>query len=414
MRPAASLATNHTYLARQAIFDARQRAVAYELLYRSGPENFFPAGVDGALASTRLMHDSLNLFGLESLGGGKKLLINVTREVLLGGLIRAMPPELVGIELLETVEPAPDVIAACRALKDEGYTLALDDFSMRPGYEPLVRLADIIKVDFRATADEFERAAAVELGHRHGAQMLAEKVETREEFADAQRLGYGLYQGYFFCRPEMSSVRQLPAFKLNYVRLFQVANDSRLDLGEVEQLIKRELSLSVKLLRYLNSAAFGLRGRVSSLRHAVVLLGEVRFRRWVSLLAVTGLGDGGPEELVTTSLVRARFGEELARAAGLDALADDTFLCGLLSCVDALLDCPLRESLDSLAIVGAVSDALLESRGPIADLHALVLAYECGDWAAVSPLARRLSLSEFVLSATYKSSLAWAHHTFFG
>ncbi|MCU0680882.1 MAG: HDOD domain-containing protein [Polyangiaceae bacterium] len=359
MRPAASLATNHTYLARQAVFDARQRAVAYELLYRSGPENFFPAGVDGALASTRLMHDSLNLFGLESLGGGKKLLINVTREVLLGGLIRAMPPELVGIELLETVEPAPDVVAACRALKDEGYTLALDDFSMRPGYEPLVRLADIIKVDFRATVDESERAAAAELGHRHGAQLLAEKVETREEFAEAQRLGYMLYQGYFFCRPEMSSVRQLPAFKLNYVRLFQVANDPHLDLGEVEQLIKRELSLSVKLLRYLNSAAFGLRGRVSSLRHAVVLLGEVRFRRWVSLLAVTGLGDGGPEELVT-----ARFGEELARAAGLDALAEDTFLCGLLSCVDALLGCPLRESLDSLAIDGAVSEALLEGRGP--------------------------------------------------
>lgn len=414
MRPAASLATNHTYLARQAVFDARQRAVAYELLYRSGPENFFPPGVDGSLASTRLMHDSLNLFGLESLGGGKKLLINVTREVLLGGLVRAMPPELVGIELLETVEPTPDVVTACRALKDEGYTLALDDFSMRPGYEPLVRLADIIKVDFLATADEAGRAAAAELGHRHGAQLLAEKVETREEFAEAQRLGYVLYQGYFFCRPEMTSARQLPAFKLNYVRLFQVANDPHLDLGEVEQLIKRELSLSVKLLRYLNSAAFGLRGRVSSLRHAVVLLGEVRFRRWVSLLAVAGLGDGGPEELVTTSLVRARFGEELARAAGLDALADDTFLCGLLSCVDALLGRPLRESLDSLAIDGAVSEALLEGRGPIAELHALVLAYERADWAAVGPLARRLSLSEFVLSATYKNSLAWAHHTFFG
>ncbi len=404
---------NHTYLARQAVFDARQHVAAYELLYRNGPENCFPIGVDGAFASTRLMHDSMNLFGLDSLGGGKKVLINVTREVLLGGLIRAMPPELVGVELLETVEPEPAVIAACRALKDEGYTLALDDFSMRPGYEPLVRLADIIKVDFRATRDDAGRAAAAEIGHRHGAQLLAEKVETREELADAQRLGYTLYQGYFFARPELTCARELPAFKLNHVRLFQVANDPRIDLAEVEQLIKRELSLSVKLLRYMHSASFGLRGRVSSLRHAVVLLGEVRFRRWVSLLAVTGLGDGVPEEVVTTSLVRARFSEELARAAGLDALADDAFLSGLLSCVDVLLDRPLREALESLAVVGAVGEALLEGKGPLGDLHALVLAYERGEWATVGPLGRRLSLSEFAISAAYKSALSWTHHTFF-
>lgn len=405
--------TNHTYLARQAVFDARQRVTAYELLYRGGPENVFPVGVDGAFASTRLMHDSMNLFGLESLGGGKKLLINVTREVLLDGLVRAMPPELVGIELLETVEPEPAVLTACRALKDEGYTLALDDFSMRPGYEPLVRLADIIKVDFRATREEAERAAAAEMAHRHGAQLLAEKVETRDEFLEAQRLGYGLYQGYFFARPELTTARELPGFKLNYVRLFQAANAPRIDLGEVEQLVKRELSLSVKLLRYLNSAAFGLRGRVSSLRHAVVLLGEVRFRRWVSLLAVTGLGDDCPEEVVTTSLVRARFAEEVARAAGLDALCDDAFLAGLLSCVDALLGRPLHEALENLAVVGAVGQALLERRGPVGDLFELVLAYERGDWTTVAPLARRLSVSEFALSAAYKGALAWTHHTFF-
>lgn len=405
---------NHTYLARQAVFDARQRVAAYELLYRGGPENVFPAGIDGTFASNRLMHDSMNLFGLDSLGGGKKLLINVTREVLLSGLVRAMPPELVGVELLETVEPDGAVVAACRALKDDGYTLALDDFSMRPGYEPLVRLADIIKVDFRATQSEAERSAAAELAHRHGAQLLAEKIETRDEFAEAHRLGYTLYQGYFFARPEVNCARELPAFKLNYVRLFQVANSHRIDLGEVEQLIKRELSLSVKLLRYLNSAAFGLRGRVSSLRHAVVLLGEVRFRRWVSLLAVAGLGDGGPEELVTTSLVRARFAEEIARAAGLDALSEDAFLSGLLSCVDALLGCPLREALESLAVFGSVGQALLERRGPVAELYQLVLTYERGDWDAVGPLARRLSLNEFTLSAAYKSALAWTHHTFFG
>jgi c-di-GMP-related signal transduction protein len=198
------------FVARQPIFDARQRVVAYELLFRSGPENFFP-NIDGDVASSRVINDSLMTFGLSSLVGSRKVYINVTRKILCEELYAVLPVRRTVVELLETIEPDEQTISACRDLKRAGYELALDDYVDRPEMDPLVALADVIKVDFLATSAAARRALRDRLTRRRPA-LLAEKVENAAMFREARDQGYSYFQGYFFQRPEIVSRQDIPTF----------------------------------------------------------------------------------------------------------------------------------------------------------------------------------------------------------
>ena len=222
-RAAALGAPPNVFVARQPILDVRQRTCAYELLFRSSTENFFPR-VDGTYASSRILHDSLHVFGFDALSSRQRVYINVTREVLVKELVRVLPPERVTVELLETIEPDAEVVAACARLARDGYQIALDDFIFRPGYEALIAVADIIKVDFTQTRGD-ERARVVERFGSPRVRMLAEKIETKAEFEEAVRLGYQLFQGYFFARPEILSARDIPPLKVNCLRLLAVAHE---------------------------------------------------------------------------------------------------------------------------------------------------------------------------------------------
>jgi len=292
-------------------------------------------------------------------------------------------------------------------LKQAGYTIALDDFVDSPGWAPLVALADILKVDFRLT-DPKEQNAIVSRYAGKNIRMLAEKVETQKEYAAAMEMGYSLFQGYFFCRPEIMQHRALPSFKLAYLELLQAATAPEFDIKELALKIKHEASLTFRLLRYLNSAAFGLRSEIRSVAHALSLLGERELRKWIAVVSVGVLADGKPDELMTVPLVRGRFCELLAPLAGMPAHANDLFLMGLLSVMDAILDKPLHSILAELPVRAEIKDALQARKGLYWQLLELATAHERADWEKVSALVSETGMKEDQVSALYVAAVDWS------
>ncbi|MES1206259.1 MAG: HDOD domain-containing protein [Pseudomonadota bacterium] len=398
------------FVARQPIFDTRRRAVAYELLFRSSMDNWFPANTDGDMASSKVIADAMGTFDFLALTAGKKAYVNVTRRVLCEGLYSILPPKRTVIELLENIEADPETLASVRAARAAGYEVALDDFVARPALEQLVPLAHILKVDFLATSRD-ERRRISERSRGSKLTLLAEKVETDADFRDGQQLGYTLFQGYFFQRPEIIAREDIPPSKLTYVRFLRELQAPTLDFDGIETVIKHDLSLSVRLLKFLNSAAFGWRSRVTSLKQALVLLGERPFRKWASLIAVVGLTGDRPPELALVSLTRAKFAETLAPIAGVRGGELDAFLVGLLSALDVMVGRPLPELLAEISVSKEIDAALLRQDTPLGNVRALVLAYEHADWAQVAVLAKGLGIPEERLPEIATASVSWATET---
>jgi c-di-GMP-related signal transduction protein len=393
------------FIARQPVFDPQRGVYGYELLFRSGSDNFFP-GIDLNLACASTA-DNLFLFGIERLTRGRRAFVNCSRDFLVRDFASTLPKDRVVIEILENTEPDKDVLAACRRLKQSGYQLALDDFVGAAGWGALIDLADCIKVDFLATPNESQFYFCQEFGRRK-IRMLAEKVETYADFDRAREYGYSLFQGYFFSRPEILTRHDVPAYKLNYLRVLRAANRSELDRDEIAHCIKSEASLSYRLLRYLNSPAFFLVAEVRSIPHALMMLGEKGIRRWVSLVAIACMGDDKPQELLLLPLVRARFCELLAPLAEQDGVANDLFLMGLLSAIDAILDMRMEDVLKEITIRSEIRDALLGASNTLRDVFEVVFSYERGEWDEFEKTAARVQVPTGVVSDLYVQSMEWA------
>jgi len=392
------------YLARQPILNRSRELFAYELLFRNSLQNSCD-GMDLELASTSVLDTSF-LIGLEKITAGRPMFINCPREFLLRDYVSLFPPKSVVVEILETIKPDQEVIDACRRLKQAGYTIALDDFVDSPDWAPLVAIADIIKVDFRLT-DQTEQSAIVSRYASKNVRMLAEKVETQKEYATAMQIGYSLFQGYFFCRPEMMQHHDLPSFKLAYLELLRAATEPEFDIKNLALKIKHEPSLTFRLLRYLNSAAFGLRSEIHSVAHALSLLGERELRKWIAVVSVGVLADGKPDELMTVPLVRGRFCELLAPLAGMAGHVNDLFLMGLLSLMDAILDQPLDSILAELPVRREIKDALRAKKGLYWQLLEIAIAHERADWERVSVLVSGVGMNEEKVSSLYVSAVNW-------
>ncbi len=394
------------FIARQPIFTKKQSVYGYELLFRSGSANVFSHG-DPDQASARVIVDSLFQLGLPTLTGRKRAFINFTRDLLVWGCGSLLPRDQAVIEVLETVTPDRETLTACRRLKQAGYLLALDDFDGTNGREPLVALADILKVDFRET-QQAKRQAMVRQYAPRGIRLLAEKVETPEDFHSAVSDGYTYFQGYFFSKPVMLTGTRAPESRLTYVALLQEVLRPEVSPRRVAAVIERDVTLTYKLLKFINSPFFGFRRRIASILDALMLLGEREIRRWASVIGLACLGAEKPAELVTEAAIRAHFCESLAGDAGLMEQADHLFLIGLLSLLDAILDRPLRQLLDELPIVEAVKGALLGQPGPLRDVRDCVLAYVRGEWAELASIMQRLHLSEEHVPSRYREAVAWA------
>jgi len=405
--PCRPMTSPDIFIARQPIFDRQLEVFGYELLARGSRENVYTHG-DGDEASAELINACLNVFHFDSLTNHKKAFINATSGLLSEDLRQVLPVERTVVEVLETVEPGPEVLSAVRELKEAGYLIALDDFCYHPRFDPLVALADIIKIDFLETQGR-QRREVFELLSAGGKLMLAEKVETQADLSEAMDIGYALFQGFFFCKPEMFERKDLPRFKLNYLRFLSTLAEPDLEFERVEEAVKHEPSLSVRLLRYLNSAAFGMRSEVTSIRQALVHMGETPLRRWGATVALVGLGEDKPSELAATTLIRARFCELLGQAHGDETSSEfPFFMAGLFSTLDAMLDLPLEDALDQLALAPETRGAILGEAGREGDLLKLIVAFEHADWPDVSERAAQLGVNVHTLSELYDQAVRWA------
>jgi len=390
------------YVARQPIFDREEKVFGYELLFRDSLENCFTGDADEASRATL---DRSLVVGLDVLCDGRRAFVNCTRDTLIKGLVTLLPSTSTVVEILETVPCDPDVIAACHVLKQQGYMIALDDYVAGDHREPLAEIADIIKVDLQLTTPE-QRDELIRLFGPWRCRMLAEKVETRKEFAQARDHGFVYFQGFFLRRPELMGTHDMPAKRLNYIRMLQEASRSELDLPELERLIKEEASICYRLLRYLNSAVFGFRKEIHSVRHALSLLGERDLRRWMRLIAAVGAGQDKTSDLVLSALVRGRFCELLAPKVSPGE--SDLFLMGLLSLIDAMLETPMEAVLEKIPLDAATKSVLLGQPSVLRPVFQLMLAHESGEWEAATALSRGLRLEADDVAACYWQAQQWA------
>jgi c-di-GMP-related signal transduction protein len=391
------------FVARQTILTSDEKVFGYELLFRNGVEDFFcNPDVDSASRST--LNTSM-LMGLDVLCDGHRAFINCTRDILLKDYITLLPSAQVVIEVLETVPADELVVAACQRMKAAGYMIALDDFAVNDPRQSLTDLADIIKVDVRATSAS-DAAAMVKQYGPWRCRMLAEKVETREEFVAAKEAGFLYFQGYFFRRPEVLTAHEIPANRVNYLRMLKAVSESELNVRVLENLVKSEASLCYRLLRYLNSAVFGFAAEIHSVRHALSILGEREVRRWIRLVATLGAGQGKATDLVLSALVRARFCELLSPK--IQHGDSDLFLLGMLSMMDTILEIPMQQVLDNIPIDQESKTVLLGKAGRLRPFYQLMLAQESGEWQAVSDLSSQLHLAEADVAEAHWQALQWA------
>jgi c-di-GMP-related signal transduction protein len=397
------------FVARQPIFDRDSNVYAYELLYRSNAASSQFNGTDEDSTTLEVIAGSLLNIGLKSIAGGKKAFINFGRNLLVDGLVTMLPKESIVIEILETTEPDEQVIETCRHLRNLGYTIALDDFEWSPRFDPLIEIAHLIKVDLRLTSRQ-EQERMVSTYRSRGIEMLAEKVETHEEFQWARGLGYDYFQGYFFARPATLSAKDIQPSVITCLQLLRDLQNPEIDFKKVEELVSKDLGLAYKLFKYVNSVLLSHQGQIQSIRRALVQLGEDGIRRWVTIATLPRLGKGKSDELVTCALVRARFSENLARIAG-DPNTSSAYLVGLFSVLDALLDRPLEEALGEVGLESRIRDVLLGSapeNDKLVGIYRLIRSYEAGDWDRARTLASNLGLNDSAVSSAYVDSTEWA------
>jgi len=391
------------FVARQPILGRDESVFGYELLFRDGVQNYFCS--PDAEAASRSTLDSSMLMGLDVLCGNRRAFINCARDTLLKDYITLLPAQQAVVEVLESVEADDLTIAACERLKEKGYLIALDDFVANDPRQRLTDLADILKVDLKRTSAT-ERVALVKRFGPWRCRMLAEKVETREEFKAARDAGFVYFQGYFFSRPEVLAAREIPANRVNYLRMLEAVSRPELDRGLIENLIKGEASICYRLLRYLNSAVFAFQSEIHSVKHALSLLGERETRRWVRLVATLGAAQQKSNELVVMALVRARFCELLSPK--LRHADSDLFLMGLLSLIDVMLEIPMAMVLDNVPVDQQIKSVLLGGASPLRPLFQLMLARESGDWESAAQLMRQMHLSESTVAEAYWQAMQWA------
>jgi len=395
------------HVARQPIFKAKNKLYAYELLFRDGPSNAFPM-TDGDTATSRLLHHTFFSFDFDQLTAGAYGFVNFTRELIVRRVPLMFPPERLVVEILESVPADKAVLDACQELVAAGYRLVLDDFVLGAGQEPLVELASMIKIDMRQTPPA-EIARIIAETRRPGIEFVAEKVETYVELLAATDAGCTCFQGYYFSRPEVMSTGDVSPNKLTLLELIHEVNKADLAIDQIAQIVSRDVSLTYKLLRYINSAFFQRQRRFESVRQAIIYLGEREIRQFVSLVATAKLSASKPEELVRLSIARARACDALRQLLPADRWdGTELFLLGLLSALDAIMDRPMDVLMRALPLSPALKMALAERKGPLADCLELVVAYEQGRWQDFATHARALGIDEQAYPPIHLDALAWA------
>jgi len=397
------------YIARQPIFDKNMHVFAYELLYRSGTQNV--ATADGDSATSTVIINSMMLIGLENLTDQKKAFVNFTYNLLVNGTATVFDPNLVVVEVLENIAPDPKLLTSLDNLKSAGFTIALDDYVADYHYEDIVERSDIIKVDFMLSTPDEIRTIAKRFA-KSRIQLLAEKVETYEQFKEAVQLGYTYFQGYFFSKPNIVSTKDVQGFQVSQVQILNELNAEEPDIRRIADIIEKDLALSYKLLRLVNSAAYYSKTRIASIQQALVRVGLKEIRKWIMLIMLRDAGKDKPEELVRISLIRGRTLELMAPTMKLKNRSPELFLVGLFSMIDTILSKPMTEIVEELPFEQEIKAALLGEHNVLNHALELFVAYEQGNWEKLKEGSNLVSVDAFAKS--YYEALAWTREIFAG
>jgi c-di-GMP-related signal transduction protein len=391
------------YLVRKPIFDRRQQVMAYEILGRAQSSDSEEISLTSPPSC--VIADVVLLIGLDRITRGKKAFIRCDPNAVTEEMKTQLPPSRVVIEVLGQKQIDDPLIASCKRLKDAGYELALGDLALGPdGMQQIFDLVDFFRIDFgtspaRVTKNFLEQAASA------GVQLLACGVENRADFKLALESGYAYFQGSFFSKAEIISGKDIPGYKLNHLRMLNELSRDDLDFGALETIIKRDVSLSYTLLNCVNSVFFGVGTTVTSIRHALALLGEREIRKWASMVLLRGLAQDKPAELLVTSLVRANFCGSLAALTGLSDKASELFLMGLFSLLDVMVSRPMDEIMEDMPLARDVKTALVGGRNQYRGILELVVSYEKGDLENFLVHTLELVLDEGLITDLYLQSI---------
>ena len=393
------------FIARQPIVDSKHQLVAYELLFRHSA-NAQSARIESDVdAGITVISNTLCNMGTEWLLKGKLAFVNMEASMLMSSFSTLLPHDKVVIELLETVEVTQEVLDRLAELKASGYRFALDDFHYRPESEPLLPLANYVKLDVLAHSPA-DLAKMVKQVKRHPVKLVAEKVETLEQFRHCRELGFDYFQGYYFARPENMVAKIINPGHATVLQLLEKVREGA-DVKDLESLFKKDVALTFKLLRYINSAGFGLSCEVQSIRHAVSILGMQPLYRWLTLLLVTAGGSPTSPTLSRTAITRGRLCELLGKHILSKGDQDNLFIVGVFSLLPAFLEMPMEQVLERVVITDKLADALMDRSGLYGPFLSLVEAVESGDEAQLEDLATSLMLSPAQVSEAHLQALAW-------
>lgn len=390
------------YIARQPIYDAQLKVVAYELLFRSGKTVNEADFLDGDSATTNVIINAITEIGMDQLVGPHRAFINLTHNHILQMAEQPMAElkDRLVLEILEDIKAEDVIIEAITKLSKDGFTIALDDFIYSDSLQPLVELSDIIKIDLMALNDEGLEAHAIKLANGKR-KLLAEKVETQEEFDRCKELGFDYYQGYFFSKPQIIEGKSLPANKLAIMNLLAKLQDNESNTEELAQIIYQDVTMSVRVLRYINSAQFGFSKEVDSIQQAIMMLGRTTMRNLANLVAMSQIEDK-PHELLIISMIRAKMAENIAQRVKIDK--EVCFTIGLFSIIDTLMNQDMELLIEGLPLTENIRAALIRHEGELGKILHCVLAYESGDWKNAN--YNNLNINE--IRDCYLDALKWS------
>ena len=399
------------FVARQPLFNRMEEVYGYELLYRHNNMNSFP-NINGDQATTEVLINSFFNIGIDKLSDGKPCFINFTENLLELRLPTYFQPRNIVIEILESVIPSQKIIDICIELKQLGYKLALDDFIFDKSNlysQSLLLLADMIKVDFQQTTKE-TRSDLETLARKNNIELVAEKLETKEEYEQTKNKGYHYFQGYYFSRPLIMSTHDVPIYIHTYYKILELLNDEDPDINRISKLIEQDISLSYKLLKLINTLGYGMKQKVTSIKNAIIYIGLIELQKWIYVLTVreNEWKNGISFEVMLNCLIRSKMCESVAKLIPGRQEYGSFFLTGMFSLMDTIMNRDMATILSDLPLDETIVQALSGEKNIQRDVLQLVIAAETADWTGIGLGCKELNIQEKELFKEYAESISWA------
>lgn len=393
------------FIARQGIYDCEEKVVAYELLYRNSTINSFNSEIEDELATYQVI-ENINSFGIDNLTNNKIGFVNFPEKLINKNIATLLPKDKVVIEILENVNPTEEVIKNLNNLKKQGYSLALDDVENEEDIKKFVNLVDFVKVDFLLSTKE-ARIKIAELCKKHNIKMLAEKIENLEALNEAKELGFRYFQGYYYSKPSIFLGKDIKIKNSSIFLILAELIKEDSNFEKIENMIKRDVALTYKFFKFINSSYFNFIEKISSIKEAIMLIGKEELMKWLSVLSVIELSSNGNDEHTSNTVIRAKFCERIAELIEYEK-KEDAFLVGLFSNLHLMMDKDLKNLLKDLPINNNIKEALLGEESILRNILDLVLAYEKVEEDKIKKLCNIIGVDEGKLWDLYFYSLDWS------